>query len=86
MIINDLNIICVSAFPLEAYVPLISAPYAVLPLSISLSRFESVPWWDLQCVDIDSGIDHIQFTQGNAFNVTEFSGMAALKQRCGFLI
>ena len=80
MIIDNLNIICVTSLPLEAYAPLVIHPYAVLSLPSSFQRFQPVARRNLERLDIDSSIDHIQFAQYDPFNITEFSGMAVFKQ------
>jgi hypothetical protein len=42
MIVHDLNLIGVSLVPNEAETPLVVDPYAVLPFSITVQRFQSV--------------------------------------------
>ena len=69
MIINNLNVICITFVPLEADTPLLIDPDAMLSNAIPLQRFKSVSRRNSQIVDILSIVNHPELPARNALNV-----------------
>ena len=86
MIIDDFNIICIAAFPLKAYAPLVIYTYAVLTLAVPFKSFQPVSGRDFERFYIDRGIYHVQLAQGNTLYIAENPGMTGVEKGCCFFI
>lgn len=60
MIINNFDIICVTAAPDEAYPPLIVDSDTVLPLSISVQCLQMIGGRNSQGIKLCSSMQHIE--------------------------
>ena len=88
MIINDFNTMKV-VFPLDrkAYPVLIVNSNAVLPLPISLQRFQMICGWNFQILQTSCIVNHDQFSQCHSLNIlTELLGENLIVDLLRFLV
>jgi len=68
MIINDFNIVGITALPDKANAPLVIDSKTVLPISFSFQRFKMIGGRDTQRSESRCGIQHLQLDCGNPLN------------------
>ena len=68
MVVHDFNVNGIAIYPNEAYSPLIVDPNAVLSITFSPQRFQSVRWWNTQVVYRSSIVQHPELSPGDLLN------------------
>lgn len=69
MVVDDLDVVCISSAPDETQPPLSVDADAVLPGAVTLELFEAIRRRDSQVVERGGRIEHAQLSQGDALNV-----------------
>ncbi|MEI6315802.1 MAG: hypothetical protein WCO89_13095, partial [Syntrophus sp. (in: bacteria)] len=80
MIINDLNVIGMAAFEVEAHAPLIVDTDAPLPDSVTLQLLQPVIGRNTKISQVFRSVEHGQFAQGHDLNIHETGNPLAVKQ------
>ena len=61
MVINDLDVIRITAFPDKADAPLLVDPDAVLPFSVMMQCFQMIGRWNPQSLKNARCIEYLEF-------------------------
>jgi hypothetical protein len=65
VIVDNLNVVCVTGFPPKTDAPLHVDRHAPLAGTITLQLFETIAWWNRQITDSYRGCEHFQFANGD---------------------
>src|SRR4030067_231980 len=65
VVIDDLDLICATLSPVEAYAKLVVDSNAVLPLPISLQRFKSIAGRETKVTHVRRRVDLIHLAEGS---------------------
>lgn len=85
MVINDLDVIRITAFPYEAYPPLLIDPDAVLPFSVMMQSLKVVRRRNTQSLKNARGVKHLELDHRRSLNcLRQLSGKAPVEQLLGF--
>jgi hypothetical protein len=84
VIVGYLNVVSISASPEEANPPLIVNPYAVLPFSVAVQRFQSVSWWGRQISQFSGAVHLPKLPTSNLLNALKTPASLALVQSLSF--
>jgi hypothetical protein len=68
MIVNNLDIDCIFAFPAKADAPLVIDAYAPLASSVTFQCFQPITWWHAQLLNRKRNINLIKFAQRDIRN------------------
>ena len=69
MIIDDFNVMRVSACPAETDAPLVVDANTVLTGSITTQLLESVGWWNAEVKETGSSVEHDELPERNSLEV-----------------
>jgi hypothetical protein len=69
VVVDDLDVMCVSAEPTEANTELVVDADAALTEAIAGQFFETVRWWNLQVGQGGSCVEHDKFAEGNPLKI-----------------
>jgi hypothetical protein len=84
MVINNLDVIRIIAFPYEAYTPLLIDPDAVLPFSVMMQSLKVVRRRNAQSLKKAHGVKHFELDHSRSLNcLRQLGGKAPMKQLLG---
>ena len=78
MVIYDFHLFCTRICPIEAYSKFIIYADAILPNTVTLECFETIPGWHLQIVETIRDFELANFSSSNLSNVCESFNMVTL--------
>lgn len=85
MVINDLDLKGITAFPYEADAPLLIDPDAVLPLSVGMQSLKAVGRWNAQGFKDTHRIENLKFNPGRSLNcLRQLGGKTPMEKLFGF--
>jgi hypothetical protein len=71
VIIHDLYVLRPRRCPAEAYPELVVHTYAILPGTLTLERFQSIPWWDSQIFKPSGDLQLAKLSPSNSLDLLE---------------
>jgi hypothetical protein len=80
VIIDNLDLICVSFLPFEANTPLKVHANRILPITVPHELFEMVGWRNFQILEAGRGCRHFELPPGDAFDINETADAIASRQ------
>lgn len=86
VIVDQLNIPCVRAFPAKAYAELVIDADAVLPFAVAPEYFQAIPWRILQVLELCCKINGLYLPDNHSDDVSEFTATSSEIDLLGFFV
>jgi hypothetical protein len=83
MTVDDLDRMCVSVAPSEAYPPLVVDPERILSGPVGSQLFEAMAWNTGKLFERNDGMQSNKLLQGTAPNICRNSAACATREQCG---